>query len=334
MRRLYHYKRLRADKVQLVKICDKITQEYKAQNLKLTLRQLYYQLVSKAIIPNEEKWYKLISTILSDGRLAGAIDWEAIEDRVRRPKSPPEFESLAQLIEAAVSSYRLPRMEGQDTYVELWVEKDALAGVLEPIAYKYHIVLMVNRGYSSQSAMHDAAIRIDAACRNDDGDVCKDATILYLGDLDPSGEDMVYDIEDRIMRFLKGGYDIDEAMELRSKGEDANNVARLSPCGIKINKGDIIVPLTIEKLALTMDQVRKYDPPPNPAKRSDTRAQKFIDKFGESSWEVDALPPAVLRSIITARLNQMIDHDKVDEIKEREKHDIARLRSLVEDQEL
>lgn len=318
MRVAYKAKRFREDKIKLLRACSSITRSYAEQGLRMTLRQLYYQLVSRDIIPNEEKSYKNLGTLVSDARLAGYIDWDLIEDRVRRPVQPPEFESLADLIEAAVRSYRLPRMARQPRYVELWVEKDALAGVLEPIAMQYHVTLMVNRGYSSQSAMYRAAGRIDRACRDEAGAVVRDAVVLYLGDLDPSGEDMVRDVEDRLNLFLSGGYNVETKEEQES------------PSGTRIETYAHIVNLTVEKLALTMGQVKEYNPPPNPAKLTDSRAAKFVAEHGYSSWEVDALPPTVLRQVIEDRFRALIDLDKVDEVKEREKADIERLRSIVE----
>ena len=139
---------LRSDSLQMISLCNQIIEGYQAQNLKLTLRQLYYQLVSRNAIPNQEKAYKNLGRLVSDGRLAGLIDWDAIEDRVRKPSTPNEFESLESLVNAAIYSYRLPRWRGQNSYVELWVEKDALSGVLAPLADEYHVTLMVNRGYS------------------------------------------------------------------------------------------------------------------------------------------------------------------------------------------
>jgi hypothetical protein len=125
----------------------------------------------------------------------------------------------------------------------------------------------------------------------DDGNTDKVLHLLYLGDLDPSGEDMVRDIEDRLRMF----------------GADVN----------------------VEKIALTAAQVAKYKPPPNPAKMSDPRAADFVKKFGSSSWEVDALPPNVLNRIVRNAVKSLVDEDKMDAIKEQEEEDKTRLREAV-----
>jgi hypothetical protein len=308
----------------LIETSNEIIDDYESQGLRLTLRQLYYQHVTRNTITNEEKSYKNLGALISDARLAGLIDWDAIEDRVRRPRKANEYADLKDLTDAALRSYRLPRWKGQDTYAELWVEKDALAGVLEPLARKFHVTLMVNRGYSSQSAMFESAQRFIAACRfQDDGedsgekqsdrrswatsDVAYDngnedtggspiglarrPVLFYLGDHDPSGEDMVRDVRDRLAMF-----------------------------GIEVD---------VQKIALTMAQVKRYNPPPNPAKVTDSRAAGYIAKFGDSSWEVDALPPNVLSQIVTSSFRSIIDEEKMDAIKAKEESDKERLTAAV-----
>lgn len=309
----------------LVQQCVKIVNSFQGRGFRMTLRQLYYQLVKDNIIPNQEKQYKRLSALLSDARLMGIIDWSAIEDRIRVPRMPPEFENLDQLVDAALSSYRLPRWADQPHYVELWVEKDALAGILTPLAREYHVPMMVNRGYSSQTAMYDAGKRFlegvfgskvpyitlaeyfkdqgnhdktdsffkDVKMLNREKlpEAQKDAILFYLGDHDPSGEDMVRDIQDRLTMYG--------------------------------------VPLDVRKLALTMEQVEQYDPPPNPAKMTDPRAAEYVDKHGATSWEVDALGPDVLDQVIRDAFDEVVDTDKMEAVKEEEEADKKLLREAV-----
>ena len=287
MKTQYKCVTFREDSLKRIGLCNEIIEQYQAQGLKLTLRQLYYQLVTRNAVSNTERSYKNLSTLVSDARLAGFMDWEAIEDRVRQPRTPGEFANLDELIRAAISSYRLPRWKGQDFYVELWVEKDALAGVLAPLASEFHVTLMVNRGYSSQSAMFESAQRFLGPMR--------DPLLFYLGDHDPSGEDMVRDIEDRLIMF-----------------------------GVSH--------IRVEKLALTMEQVKLYNPPPNPAKITDPRASAYISKHGNSSWEVDALPPEVLSGIIRRAFEKVIDPRRMNTIIEKEDEGKETLRHLIKEQ--
>lgn len=268
-----------------IEACNAIIEDYQGQGLRLTLRQLYYQLVTRNIITNVERSYKNLSSLVTDARMAGLMDWNAIEDRVRQPDVPQEFTDLGHLVRAAVSSYRLPRWEGQDNYVELWVEKDALAGVLAPIASEYHVTLMVNRGYSSASAMYESAQRFLEHATT------QDLVLVYLGDHDPSGEDMVRDVRERLSTF---GAEVD-----------------------------------VRKIALTMTQVRRYRPPPNPAKLTDPRAAAYVQAHGTSSWEVDALPPNVLAQIIRAELSSLVDQEMVDAVIAKENKDKKYLKDAV-----
>lgn len=265
-----------------------VCEEYRLQGYRLTLRQLYYQLVSKDLIPNQQKEYKRLSHFLTQARMAGLVDWDIIEDRIRVPKKNGEWDSIQDIVASAVHSYRLPRWDDQDNYVEIWVEKDALSGVLSPIASQYHVALMVNRGYSSATAMHDAARRL----RNH-GDEGDNVTILYLGDHDPSGEDMVRDVEDRL---------------------------RIFGCQAKV-----------KKIALTMEQIEKYNPPPNPVKMQDVRSGGYTAKHGDSCWELDALKPDVLHKLLLKEIKKLIDMDRYNAVIEKEQADIARLKEVTAD---
>lgn len=281
----YIAKKFRPDSLSLIDLCNEVIENYLSMGLRLTLRQLYYQLVTRNAITNEERSYKKLSSLVSDARLAGLTDWEAIEDRIRVPYKKPEFTNLKDLIDAAIASYRLPRWEGQKYNVELWVEKDALAGVLRPLADKYHVVMMVNRGYSSQTSMYEGAQRF-----KEKGQA---GVLLYLGDHDASGEDMVRDIQNRLNIFN--------------------------------------VKVAVVKIALTKFQIDLYNPPSNPAKMSDPRATAYVKKHGAVSWEVDALPPDVLGNIIEEAFTKLIDKAKVNAVKRQEEKDKKWLLDIVKE---
>lgn len=270
-----------AKSITLLLECDSIIVQYQGQGLRLSLRQLYYQLVSRNTIPNTERSYKNLGKLVSQGRLAGLLDWNAIEDRIRVPRKITEWNSPAEIVDAAISGYRLPRWNDQPSYIELWCEKDALAGVLTPITEQYHVTLMVNRGYSSQSAMKEAAERFQLANHNN-----KMVSLLYIGDQDPSGEDMVRDVRDRLTLLTRNAFSIE-----------------------------------VVKIAITQDQIAQYNPPPNPAKMSDSRAAKYVQEFGQFSYEADALPPDVLAQIVRDDIGQYIDFDAWEETIQREDDD-------------
>jgi len=178
----------------LLEKIKEILEEYDEKGIRVTLRQLYYQLVARDIIPNKISEYQKLSTILTNARYNGNIDWYSIEDRVRVPKIPNIFLNVNELIEVACKSYQLDRWEEQKFYIELWTEKDAISSVIYPITQKYQIPVIVNRGYSSASAMFESAQRF---LEQEE----KTKIILYLGDHDPSGLDMDRDIKKRLNEF-------------------------------------------------------------------------------------------------------------------------------------
>lgn len=297
MKKKYRDIKLSKSNIDRLDEINDILSEYQAGGYVLTLRQLYYQLVSRDIIANKQTEYSKLSTLLKEGRMAGVVDWDAIEDRLRVPHLPYWVSGIPGAMNDTINQYRLDRMKGQVNYIEVWVEKDALSGVLKRVTDEYHIRLMVNRGYSSASAMHDSYRRF---IRNT-VEESRSVKILYLGDFDPSGLDMIRDINDRIVEFKEGDDDGYWAEEM---------------------------PFEIIPIALTKDQISLYNPPPNPAKVTDPRAGDFIAEYGDTSWEVDALPPNVLHDLLEYNINKLIDYDLYESVLEEEKEDIERLKKF------
>ena len=172
---------------------------YEQQGYQLTLRQLYYQFVARDLLENTERNYKKLGDIISNARLAGLTDWNAIEDRTRQLQRLAHWYSPADIISAAYQSFRLDKWDNQPNRVEVWVEKDALIGVLQRVCNRYDVDYFACRGYVSQSEMYSAAQRI--ADYQEHGQT---VTILHLGDHDPSGMDMTRDIRSRLQLFLDG----------------------------------------------------------------------------------------------------------------------------------
>lgn len=275
----YIDKNFRDKSLELIEQANTIINTYQADGFDLTLRQLYYQFVARDIIPNSQKEYDKLGTLISNARLAGLIDWKAIEDRTRNLKELSHWDNPGQIVHAASRSYRVDHWEGQPVRPEVWVEKEALIGVVARICEDLDVGYFACKGYVSQSEMWNASQRFQ-----DRFDETEQRTVLiHLGDHDPSGIDMTRDIADR-----------QEVFEV---------------FGIKVNR-----------IALNMDQIRQYDPPPNPAKLTDSRCQKYIRDYGSASWELDALEPKVLQSLISQEVNKHIDLDILGKVltKERE----------------
>lgn len=270
---------------------NSIIEDYQAQGYKLTLRQLYYQLVSRNVIANHDREYKKLSRILTEGRMAGYVDWDAIEDRLRIPQKPYYNVDVLEALNDAHEQYRYDRQLGQTVHLEVWVEKDAISNVLRRVTEKYGVNILVNRGYGSVTTIKDSYERFRNSLLRRGNDIDR-AVILYLGDHDPSGLDMIRDINKRVSEMMQ--YD------------------QLSGA------------FSIEPIALTMKQIRKYNPPPNPAKITDSRSPKYIEEYGRVSWEVDALPPEVLHKVLEDAILSEIEINKYDklievEVKDKEK---------------
>lgn len=287
MKHAFREPKLRADSRARIYQINDIIEDYADQGYKLTLRQLYYRLVSKNVIANKVTEYDKLSRLLTEGRMGGLVDWNSIEDRLRIPNNVYTNDDVADAISDAHDHYRLDRQIGQDKYIELWVEKDAISNVLKRRTHHYGIPLMVNRGYSSTTAMHDAYQRMESAAA--DG---KDCHILYLGDFDPSGLDMVLnDIPGRLNEQF----------------------------GTSVN---------VEHIGITMEQVESYKPPPNPAKITDPRSKWYISNFGRLSWEVDALEPKDLHLIIDKHIEGLMDMTLFENHLKQEDVDKAILKEL------
>ena len=284
-----------ADQEQLIASILRIVEDYQSQNIVQTLRGYYYDLVSERLIPNTIEIYKRIGKLISDLRYSGHIDWSAMEDRARKKDMASEWESVSNLIKSAVYSYRLPRWKDQDKYIELFTEKDTMYSRLAPLTQKYHIPLCINRGYASSSVIYDLSKRIIE--KLEDG---KKVVLLYVGDHDPSGLDMIKDIEKRLTEFLEMGRDYYDA------------------------------DFKIVHVALTKSQIKKYNLPPNPAKVSDPRAKWYIEEHGKISWEVDAMKPQVMRKIVEDEIQNHIDIDKYNVWIDKEKKEKQALKEFGE----
>lgn len=322
-----------------------IIEEYNKQGYKLTLRQLYYQLVSRGVIPNNVKEYGKLSTVLTKGRMAGIVDWDAIEDRIRLPRLPYWVTDVDNAVDDMVEQYRLNRQEGQSNYVELWVEKDALSNVLRVKTEHYHINLMVNRGYSSCTAMYDAYNRMVTAIIRG-----QRAHILYLGDHDPSGLDMVRDIRARLLEFMNNSVVLKQYFFRNAKKFEKmilNTVKEYQHAfmggssgvdyyelfnGKKPNvyKFFCFAILSVRHIGLTSEQVKQHNPPPNPAKLTDPRAKWYLEHFGNTSWEVDALNPQTLHEIIDGHINELVEVTKFEKVIDVESIQREELRKLPE----
>lgn len=280
--------RFRDKSLQTISQANAIIEEYQADGLSLTLRQLYYQFVARGLIPNAVEEYKKLGAVISKGREAGLISWSAIEDRLRNVVRNPHWDNPGEAIRSIGEYYQIDKWEDQVYRVEVWVEKDALAGVIEPICRKLDVPFFACRGYVSASEQWRAGKRFESHMRAGQTPV-----VIHLGDHDPSGIDMTRDNAERLSAFAWA-------------------------------------PVMVERLALNMDQVEEYNPPPNPAKMTDSRFGDYVSRYGYESWELDALDPTVLRDLIEEKVKFYLDEAKWKKAKHLEGEHLETLRTLAD----
>ena len=156
----YVVKKLSEDRLSVIEKANEVIEVYQAQGFDLTLRQLYYQFVARAWIPNKDSEYKKLGDIIADGRLAGLIDWEAITDRTRNLRKNSHWDDPADIVKSAAHSFALDKWEEQPYRIECWIEKDALVGILESACEPLDIPYFSCRGYTSISEVWSAAMRL------------------------------------------------------------------------------------------------------------------------------------------------------------------------------
>lgn len=279
----YINKRFTTASLARIEQVNNIINEYLAQGFSLSLRQAFYQLVSRGIIPNTEKSYSSLGDLVSDARLAGLIDWNAIEDRTRFVRKNSHWESPEQIVAACASQYRIDRWANQTYRPEVLIEKDALVGVIEGVCTELDVPYLSCRGYTSQSEMWRTGQRLKNYKRHGQTPI-----IFHFGDHDPSGIDMSRDIRERLTLF----------------------------CGFEIE---------FRRIALNMDQIKELQPPPNPAKVTDSRFQAYQIEYGDESWELDALEPATIVELVRDSVEGIRDDEQWEASGHRERHEASQL---------
>jgi hypothetical protein len=261
----------------------------------LTLRQIYYRLVAAGHLENTRSKYNDLSNLIKHMRLDEWLPWEVLEDRVRRVSAKRGWEDHNEFMEAHVDDflegYERCYVQDQERYVELWIEKDALSQVFEKVAYPYCIRAVTCRGYQSITFLDGFRRRARAAQSR--GQV---PVILYFGDMDPSGYQMLEAIKQTL----------EDEMDL---------------LGVEYHR-----------VALTPDQIMDYELPHDPqaVKITDKRYRKYVQRFGDLAVELDALHPKVLRELAVEAIESHFDMDLFRDQMEVEQLEQERLASLKE----
>lgn len=186
-------RRFRRTKTDIAAIRDAITILLEEDHPQ-TVRQIFYALTVRGIVRKAEGEYqRTVCRLLTEMREAGTIPFDWIADNTRWMRKPTTYSGLAACLRRTANFYRRDLWTELPAYVEVWCEKDALAGVLLEETDVYAVPLMVARGYASISFLHSAAETIAAKD--------KPTFIYHFGDLDPSGVDAARDIETKLRRY-------------------------------------------------------------------------------------------------------------------------------------
>jgi hypothetical protein len=224
----------------------------------MTVRQVFYQLVTRGVIEKTEEQYQgTVIRLMTDMRLDGSLPYSWVVDESRRVRITETHDNIEDALEQTAKFYRRSALKQADDYIEIWCEKDALAGVLWDVTSDYDVPLMVSRGMPSLTFLHGTAQEIYRAAEQDK------ATYLYqFGDWDPSGVLVPQSIERRLNQMCE----------------------RL----------DCPAP-SVERVALTEAHITEFNLPTRPTKRDGNR---HAGAFEGDSVELDALPPRTLRDMV------------------------------------
>lgn len=256
----------RAATRRLVDAAVGIISEYAALGYRLTLRQVFYQLVARDMIENTQKRYKSLGSALTRARWAGMLDMDAMDDVGRTATEWGTFAGPREALRRAARGYTVDRWADHPR-VEVWAEKDAARSILLPVARRYQCAYQSTRGYASLSALAAAA----------DRNLDEDWTIILVTDHDPSGLDLARALTETL----------DELAGWRC---------------------------TVERVAITREQIDQYAPPPNLTKPADSRAEWYNREHGPHSWELDALAPDVLDRIVSDAVDALLPDDWADRL--------------------
>jgi hypothetical protein len=257
-----------------------------------SVRQVFYQCVVRGFVEKTEGEYnRTVCRLLAEMRRAGTLPYSAIADGTRWMRKPQTYTGLAALLERQSDLYRRDLWAQQTDYIEIWIEKEALAGVIVEVTAEYDVPLMVTRGYASLSYLHSAAeVMAEKIAEG------KLVYIFQFGDHDPSGVDIAEKIDRDLNRL---------AWEALVRGGQIQEV-------VDWDEGPRQAFVRFERVAVTEDQIADWNLPTRPTKRSDPRAKDFE---GESV-ELDAIPPDRLRELVRECIERHVDQEELARLRE------------------
>ncbi len=243
----------------------------------MTLRQLYYRLISAGALNNKQSEDPRLGAVMSRIREAGDVPRTWLVDHTRTTFKPSSWSGLSDFADSVRNCYRKDYWESLPHHVELFVEKDAVAGTIQPVTHENDIALRVCRGYSSISFAGEIADEWE--------EIEKPIYAYYLGDFDPSGFDLERDLREKLSRYSGLTY---------------------------YEYGDAVAGSAFawRRLGVRQEDFDELDLIRLPVKKSDNRAKGFIATWGEDCAEIDAIPPSELRRRVKEAIEEHIDVDR------------------------
>ena len=273
-----------------------------------TVRQLYYQAIISLLVSKDKGEYRTISERLVLLREAGRVPWEAIADRTRWQRKPPSWPSIRSAVESVRQYYRREVWRGLPDRVFVALEKEALAGIVNDVTSEFDVPLLVLRGFSSATFVHDLASQVLGYRRYH-----LRSHVLILTDLDPSGIVSARSFCDRLARYC--------GIPLTREGRAPDKLPDW---------------LTVTRLAVTRDQVETYALPSRPTKTERNTHAQSPDWDGGVSVELDAFAPAVLRRLVHDAITAYIPPGHMATLRaaeESEREGLERIAELLPDPE-
>ena len=298
----------------IVKATNEILAQY---DVRLTVRQIYYRLVSPPyqLFANLMKNYKQFDRVLTRAREKGDVNWRGIEDRARGTIGGDfGYDGVGDFLDNSFDidedQYTRKMWEDQSRYIEVWLEKDALAALVSNVARKYRVLTFPSRGYSSLTKI------AEAICERfyDRFFALKPVLVLHFTDHDPSGLDMTRDVEARVKDYFGRMINEETLIRLRRDHPELSHdevyklyEEKIEDYKRRLRNQRFIELFEIKRMALTYDQVKEFDLAPNPTKMADARSPKYVAEYGDECWELDALPPDELERIVDEAVKDHID---------------------------
>ena len=278
----------------------RVLTEYNDAGFSVTLRQLFYRLVSDGVLVNRVPDYRNLGRYINAAKESGEIDWDWVEDRTRFVRVRQRYRSTTQLLANAAQDWHIDFWEGQSVRPELWIEKDALLSIVAPVCHEFDVPYYSLRGWGRPSDKFDAARRF-----SQHADHGQRSLILHAGDYDPTGLSATQNVETEVSKYMR-----------QLAGEFVD----------------------VRRIALDMDQIEQFNLAPNKIgedgdKSHESRWAGFVQANNgrRDTWELDALPPVALQDIIREEIQKCIVNKRAWSKRQRLIQDNAiKLQALIE----